>query len=202
MKAYALLISLAGLAACNPYNPDLGTAPYRCPDDSCPDGYNCTTTSDPAPNDKICIADGDVAPDSGGGQFQCLDDSGFGSNDTTAGAFVTPIVGTAGQMFSALAAICPEADKDHYAMSTSGTMTSLEAVVTWESGNPVNVALLGASGNTLKNGIPMGNNGFRACITNLPAGNYFAVAFAAATVKNNYRLALKVITAADCPPGS
>ncbi|MEO8705918.1 MAG: hypothetical protein ABI867_38155 [Kofleriaceae bacterium] len=203
MKAIVFVfISLsASLSACNAFDPNLGTAPYLCPEGDCPSGFTCTTTSDPAPKDKVCVAEGGLAPDSGSSGFQCLDDSGFGQNDTIGMAFVTPVNNTM-PMFSALAAICPEVDKDNYAMSFTAAMTSVEAIVTWESGNPVNVALLGASGNTLKNGVPMGDLGFRACVTNLPAGQYYASAFAAATVKNNYRIAIKTIAAADCPPGS
>jgi hypothetical protein len=190
------------LAACSPFDPDLGNAPYLCPDDTCPSGYECKTTTDPAPKDKVCVSEGGLAPDGGGGGFQCLDDSGFGQNDMITGAFATPVTSTGTMMFSALAAICPEVDKDNYSMSLTGSGTSVEAVVTWESGQPVNVSLLNTAGSTIKNGIPMGDNGFRACATNLPAGTYYASAFAGAAVKNNYRIAIKIIQAADCPPGS
>lgn len=186
------VLPFALLAACSSFDPDLGNAPYLCSDNVCPEGYTCTTTTDPAPRDKVCVSEGGLAPDAGTSGFQCLDDSTFGQNDTTAGAFQTPVA-SGNSMFSALAAICPELDKDHYAFNVVAANSNVQVITSWESGQPVNVSILNAGGTSIGNGTAMGNNAFRVCVPNLPVGTYYVSAFAASSIKNNYRVEIKIV---------
>lgn len=195
MKAY--LFTFLALGACSPFDPDLGAAPYLCsavsPD--CPEGYTCQTTGQAAPKDMACLPAGGMLPDGGTSGFQCLEDT-FGQNDTTAGAFPTPVAAS-NQMFAALTSICPEADKDTYSITVQSPL-SLRAKTTWESGQAVNIQLLGATGNPIGNGAPHGTNENCVCVNDLPQGMYFAQVSAAANVKNNYRVEIKVISTAEC----
>jgi hypothetical protein len=188
-----LPIALVG-AACSSFNPELGNAPYLCGDiePRCPTGYTCDD-SDPDPTRHVCVAPGGLIPDANNNTgFQCLDDSSFGQNDTTAGAFQTPVAANS-QMFSALAAICPELDKDHYAFNIVTQNSNVEVITSWESGMPVNVSILNSAGSSIGNGTPMGEMAFRVCVPNLPVGTYYVSAFAAASVKNNYRVEIKIV---------
>ena len=198
MKTLAFV--LLSLAACSPFDPDLGNAPYKCGDvePRCPEGYACDT-SDADPTRHVCVAPGGLTPDSGTAGFQCLDDSPFGMNDT----FMTPTpttIPTQGTMYSARAAICPELDKDHFAFSlTAASNTRVQ--VDWESGMPVNVSFLNAAGNSIGNGLIVNDKTFALCINALPQGNYFVSVFAASNVKNNYRLEIKTnVSEVECTP--
>jgi hypothetical protein len=121
------------------------------------------------------------------------DDGVFEPNDTVASAFPTS-VDTQGQMqtFAALA-ICPPTDKDHYRVTISSTK-SLEVIASWDSGPALNLSVLNAGGTSIANGTA-GANQTRACVPNLPAGQYFAAVFG--SMQNNYRLSIK--TLASCP---
>ena len=205
MKAITLILVTAGSAAvaanCSPFNPELGNAPYKCAlsEPRCPDGYTCMEGDPIDPNTHVCVSEGGLAPDAGSSGFQCLDDSGFGMNDTISGAFQTPVAGTMMSM-SVASSICPETDKDHYSVNVTVAGSNLEVITSWESGNPVNVSILNASGTSIGNGTPMGDKAFRKCIPNLPIATYYVSAFAASTVKNNYRLSIKIVDAAACTP--
>ncbi len=200
-----LISSLAALApavlavgACTPFDPDLGDAPYLCsaasPD--CPDGYTCQSTGEAAPRDMACLREGGSLPDGGTTGFQCLQDS-FGDNDTIMGAFQTPVA-QQNQMFAALTSLCPELDRDNYAVTIT-TPSTLLVTTSWESGSPVNVSILNAGGTSIGNGTQVGDtNAMCVCGNNLPNGTYYASVFAAATVQNNYRVEIKIGTTADC----
>jgi len=197
-------ILLAGVTACSPFSPDLGVAPYKCaaadPGPRCPTGYTCMEGDPADPTTHVCVADGETAPDGGGGGFQCLPDT-FGDNDTIMGAFQTPVAGQS-QMFAALTSLCPELDRDNYAISIS-TPSTVKVTTSWESGSPVNVSLLNSGGTSIGNGIAVdGMNAMCVCQNSLPAATYYASVFAASTVKNNYRVEIKIATTADCtaPP--
>jgi len=197
MKALSFLFSVLAVTACSPFDPDLGDAPYLCSVDSpsCPAGYTCSPTGQEAPRDMACLKAGGSLPDGGGG-FQCLDDS-FGDNDTIMGAFQTPVASQA-QMFAALTSLCPELDRDNYAVTIT-TASTLKVTTSWESGSPVNVSILNAGGTSIGNGIQVPDmNAMCVCQNNLPAGTYYASVFAAASVKNNYRVEIKIATTADC----
>ena len=110
----SLVSSLAALAACSPFDPDLGAAPYLCSagNPECPAGYTCQGTGEAAPRDMACLPMGGALPDGGGSGFECLEDT-FGANDAKEGAFVTPVAAQ-NMMFAALTSLCPAMDQDHY----------------------------------------------------------------------------------------
>jgi hypothetical protein len=197
-----LFALLSALAACSPFNPNLGPAPYKCgpldPGPRCPEGYTCMEGDPADPNTHVCV-NGDEIPDGGPSGFQCLEDT-FGENDTIQGAFQTPVAAQ-NQMFAALTSLCPEADKDNYAINITSTAT-IRVASSWESGMPVNVSILNAGGTSIGNGSPKGSNENCVCLKDLPMGTYYASVFAGASVKNNYRVEIKVISTAECtaPP--
>jgi hypothetical protein len=196
-------LAAASIASCTSYNPELGNAPYLCAmvEPFCPDGYFCETTTDPAPRDRVCVSAGGLAPDAGTSGFQCADDSpleGGTKNDTPQTAYQTPVDSQRMDLTLAGLAICPEGDKDFYAVTLSSPNKGVEVRVSWDSGQPVSMSITNASGTALVNGIPTTDKELRACAPNLPTGSYFASVFASGTTKNNYRLAINVV--ASCAP--
>lgn len=199
MKGFVFVSVIAGgaiaVANCSPYNPDLGSAPYKCgtSDPQCPDGYECVMP------DNVCVSNGQMPPDSGSSGFQCLDDSGFGMNDTIQGAFQTPVA-TTQMAFTLASSICPEGDKDTYKIDINTANANLEVIAFVDSGMVVSASILNAGGSSIGNGSPttvddMGTQkmGVRACVPNLPVGTYYAQAFASANLKNNYHLSIKIV---------
>jgi hypothetical protein len=196
-----LAFIILGLAACSPYSPDLGNAPYLCnPDDmSCPDGYKCMPTAEATPR-NVCVSGSGLEPDAMQMGFPCADDSsleGGARNDTPQTAYQTPVDTQRLDLTLAGLAICPEMDKDNYAVTVSastvaGGMNSIEVIVSWDSGQPLSMSILNTGGTSIGNGTSNGEKSIRACVPNMPAGTYFASVFAAGTTKNNYRLAVKL----------
>jgi hypothetical protein len=192
----ALFVSLSSLlAACNGYDPDLGGAPFLCgsQDPKCPDGYTC---QDDGTGRQVCIGGSGKIVDSGTSGFQCADDSileGASKNDTIPNAYATPVATQRNDISFAGLAICPEGDKDTYKIDLQ-TVSDLEVTTSWESGMPVSVSILGGGGATLVNGTSSGANTLKAFAANLAPGSgpYYAQAYAAATVKNNYKITIKV----------
>ncbi|MBS1122860.1 MAG: hypothetical protein H6Q90_5088 [Deltaproteobacteria bacterium] len=200
MKPVTLILVSAAItaaaASCSPFNPELDDAPYLCSvaEPACPEGYVCQMTGQTPPRDMVCLKPGGVLPDAGSNSgFQCNDDSSLGMNDTIAGAFQTPVAGQMQMVALAGLAICPEGDKDNYAINTTMLNQGIEVITSWESGMPVNVAILNASGTPIAAGMPMGDKAMRSCAPNLPIGTYFANASAQGSIKNNYRLSIKIV---------
>ena len=190
--AFAPLI----VSACSPYSPDLGNAPYKCGMGSpaCPDGYFCMG----AAPDGICVSKDGLQPDSGTSGFPCADDSsleGGTRNDTPQTAYQTPVDTQRQDLTLAGLAICPEGDKDNYAVNISAANKGLEVIVSWDSGQPISMSILNAGGTSIVNGTAMGDKALRACAPNLPVGTYYGSVFATGTTKNNYRLSIKVVAA-------
>lgn len=200
MRNLAFII-IGFAAACSPYNPDLGNAPYLCnPDDmSCPDGYECQATTEATPR-MVCVSGSGLAPDAMQMGFPCADDSsleGGTRNDTPQTAYQTPVDTQRLDLTLAGLAICPEMDKDNYAITVSSTTVAannnnIEVIVSWDSGQPLSMSILNTGGTSIGNGTMSGDKAIRACVPNMPAGTYFASVFAAGTTKNNYRLAVKL----------
>jgi hypothetical protein len=195
-----LVGAAALLAACSPYNPDLGNAPYLCAmaEPFCPEGYFCQTTTEPAPRDRICVSEGGLMPDSMQTGFPCANDSnleGGSRNDTPMTAYQTPVDTQRLDMTLADLALCPAGDKDHYAvtLSAANAMKAIEVIVSWDSGQPISMSLLNAGGTALVNGTANGEKSLRACAPNLPAATYHGAVFATGQTQNNYRLSIKVL---------
>ena len=189
-----LALALFAAAACSPFDPDLGNAPYKCGDvePRCPEGYACDS-SDPDPTRHVCVAPGGLTPDGGTSGFQCLDDSSIEPNDTFMMATETTLNGGAATMYRAGAALCPELDKDHWRFVVVTANTNVQLLVEWESGMPLSASILNAAGTSIGNASPMGDKAVRVCVPNLPAGSYFTSVFAASTVKNNFTMEITFV---------
>lgn len=195
MRSLSFLLLAAALAACNGYDPQLPGRAFACDtaEPRCPDGYSC---QDEGMGSMVCFSESGGVVDAPVSGFQCADDSALetpGRNDTTGTAFATPIASATRKSISfAGLAICPEGDKDTYQVNIITAMSNLEAVTEWPSGMPVSVSILGSGGATLNNGTSSGANMLRAYVANLPVGVYYVQAYAAANVKNNYKVTLTV----------
>ena len=194
MRSLGFLIISAALTACSSYNPDLGGAPFLCDtvEPRCPEGYSCM---DDGTNRMVCFSDSGGIVDAAPVGFQCADDSileGAGKNDTIQTAYATPVATQRKDISFAGLAICPEGDKDTYTVNITTANSNLEAVSTWESGMPISVSILGSGGATLNNGTSSGEKSLRAYVANLPVATYYVQTYAAANVKNNYKVTITV----------
>ncbi len=193
MRSLSFLFVSAALTACNAYNPDLGGAPFLCATDEprCPEGYSC---QDDGTSRMVCFSDSGGVVDAAPTGFQCADDSileGAGKNDTIQTAYATPVASQRKDISFAGLAICPEGDKDTY-MVTITTMSNIEGISTWESGMPVSVDILGSGGARLGSSASAGEKSQRAYVANVPPGSYYVQTYAAANVKNNYKVTITV----------
>ncbi len=182
------------LGACNAYDPDLGGTPFLCAmaEPKCPDGYECR---DDGTGRQVCFTTSGTITDAPVSGFQCADDSileGASKNDTVANAYATPVATQRPDISFAGLAICPEGDKDTYKIDITAANSNLEVITSWDSGMPISVSILNGSGASINNGTSNGEKSLRAYAANLPIGTYYAQAYAAANVKNNYKISLKV----------
>src|SRR5262245_17250126 len=125
MRFLALLCFLAGC----PYEPDLGVAPFLCgPVDQekrCPDGYDCVPQGGSGAEVCLIKTGGTIPPDAS--NTNCADDSPLEPNNQISNAWQTPVDTT--KMFPlAGLAICPNGDKDTYAVTIRVAMENLEMI--------------------------------------------------------------------------
>lgn len=194
MRAF-LFISL--IAACSPYDPDLGASPFLCgkEEPKCPDGYTCNGTA--------CVngsggGSGQVdAPKTSG--FQCDDDSateGPSKNDSTGTAWQTPVATNKTTFPLAGLAICPAGDKDNYSVTIVTEGQNLQADITYQDdGAPLQVIILNSSGSPISSSSPNGADMATTKVPNLPTGTYYvqvAVAPGTTLVENNYKITFTV----------
>lgn len=198
MRSLTFLFASAALAACSPYDPDLGGTPFLCGDTEpvCPDGYSC---QDDGSGKQVCVSNAGATVDGGGGGggFQCADDSlietsNGTSNDTIQSAYATPVAQQRKDISFAGLAICPEGDKDTFKIEITTASSNVELITSWDSGMPVSVSLLNGGGTSIANSTSSGATSQRAYAANLPVGTYYAQAFGSATAKNNYRIQITV----------
>lgn len=190
------LVGLLGLTACSPFSPDLGGSPYLCgdTDPQCPEGYAC---QDDGTGKLVCVSPNGPGVDAPPSGFQCADDSlletaNGATNDTIQTAYATPVAQSRQDISFAGLAICPEGDKDNYAINIVVANSNLEVITSWDSGQPVSVSILNGGGTSINNGTSSGEKSLRAYAANLPVGTYYAQAYAASNAKNNYRIAITV----------
>lgn len=193
LLSFALLTSLG--AACSPYSPDLGTAPFKCGDGSagpaCPDGYACVPNGSAA---SFCLVNGGALPDAGVGQ--CADDTNLEPNDSIATAYPTPVNGTTKSIAYAGLAICPAGDKDTYKLSTVAGQ-NIEAVIEFDpNAATLSAVILNSGGTMIASASPVsGMQGkIRAFVATAPAGAYYiqvsGPAAGAPLTTNNYKLTI------------
>jgi len=194
---FLTIASLAGsLAACSPYDPNLGPSPFLCgPADQnprCPDGYTCMMSG----SAEYCLAPmGTVPVDAS--STMCADDSSLEPNNSIQQAWVTPVAQTK-QMFTlAGLSICPMGDKDDYSITITTAMQNLEVIIEYDAnGADLQGSILNAGGQAIANASPVsGMQGMRRAYTpNLPVGTYYASVFGpmSGPQTNNYKLSINV----------
>jgi hypothetical protein len=195
MRSFIFLVATSALAACSPYDPDLGGIPYQCGDTEpkCPSGYSCQDDGNGRP---VCVSNSGVTPDAKiNGGFVCQDDgrleTDYGqNNDSIDHAYKLDLKNISLGPVS----ICPAGDKDTYEVNVAAASSTIQATVIWESGDVVNVALLNRGGSQIavSTSDPENAQLRRAVATNLPVGIYFVQVSAAPDVKNNYKLTVAV----------
>ena len=194
MKNVAVIVVALSFAACSPYSPDLGVAPFRCgdADPKCPDGYECQAQGSGA---SLCILPGGTAPDAAN---NCANDSALEPNDTIQTAYITGVADSKLTIPYAGLAICPAGDKDTYSIHITQSMQNLEVVVTYDpNGAALTGALLSSAGSTVLAMSPVtGMQGvIRAYAANLNVATFYAQVTGPASgtlLTNNYKMTITV----------
>lgn len=190
---------LAALAACSPYDPDLGNAPFFCgppdQDPRCPEGFTCVPGQG-SNTQEVCVSpNGQVPVD--GGNSNCADDRSLEPNDSTSTAWITPVDTTKTFPLSSLA-ICPAGDKDTYSVMMTTANQNLEMLVEYEaSGAELQGSILNSGGVPIANASPASGaqNTKRAYTPNLPTGIYYVQVVGpnqGSLTTNNYKLTITV----------
>src|SRR3954469_10767812 len=155
--------ALSAFAACSPYSPDLGAAPFTCGsgDPKCPDGYDCVPRG--SAQTMVCFKPGATEPDAGSGSNigQCADDSNLEPNNTVAQAYLIgtlPVINGVKTITLAGLSICPMGDKDTYAVNPTASNQTLAADIEFDPNQAIlQVNVISAStGQPIVQGSPNG----------------------------------------------
>lgn len=189
------------LAACNTFDPNLGSAPFRCGTEAprCPTDYTCVTYS---AADEVCEREGDnplVRADSGpqtpdARAFTCSNDSETEPNESLNDP--TLIIPRTDKASRLVLAICPSTDQDFFSfdIETKGTDVVVEIAYQANRGTLL-LDLLNSTGSSISAGIPVAGNAniVRAAVPNLPIGTYLAhIRSEGDGVENNYTLEIAI----------
>ena len=199
MRTLALLF--LALAACSPYSPELGAAPFLCGSSAplCPDGYACQSPQGGSASGSagdVCVKTGGVIP-ADANPTNCADDSSLEPNDTIQTAWVTPVDTRKNFPLSSLA-ICPAGDKDTYSMQITVQGENIEVLIDYDTaGAALQGSILGSGGTTVAQAMTVsGSPGhLRAYLANAPVGTYYAQVFGPASgsvTTNNYNLTVNI----------
>lgn len=198
----SLILSFGALAACNPYDPDLGNEPFECGNDEprCPEGYFCDERSD---MNQVCVKQQSDDIDASTGTFQCANDSSIEPNNDVQTAFVTPIPTMMSYSLVGLA-VCPTGDRDHYRFDINVNGLNFEATVSGVANRtPLSLNVLTSAGAPVASGAPVTGTPqvVRVEIPNrLAVGSYIVQVQSPDSTENNYDLMLKVCsTPLPCP---
>jgi hypothetical protein len=200
MSRLIFVLSLVAAAACNPYDPDLGSHPFKCSNDgTCPEGYTCEGDD---PETWVCETSEPADIDAPGSQFQCANDSSIEPNNDPGSAFITPL-GTSMMTYSLVGlAICPVGDRDHYRFSISATGQNFEAQVTGVADRPsLSLQVLNSAGAMVASGAPVPGSPQVVrieLINRLAAGQYTVLVQSPDNTENNYNLEMDICT--QVPP--
>lgn len=176
------LLLVAAIAGCNPYEPDLGAAPFLCgPEEPrCPEGYFCVPQTD---GREICS---DTAAD----EFDCAIDPNEPNDSVDAPTTLDPPSVTLDGL-----AVCGDGDLDLYALTVVDG-ASIEVLVTFQPDGAVLVAqVLDPDGEPIAGAALLEGTTIRALADGLPAGTYFIQVegpAAGAPTVNNYALTVNV----------
>jgi hypothetical protein len=192
-----LFFALASAAACSPYDPDLGQAPFLCgPADQnprCPDGYTCQMDGNGA---EYCLAPSGMVPVDAN-NLNCADDTNLEPNNDKEHAWQTPNPLPTPFKLAGLS-ICPSGDKDDYAINV-GAMQNLEIIIEFDpAGAALQGQILATNGTAISNASAVSGMAgmLRAYTPNLSVGVYYASVFGPADgaplTTNNYKLTINV----------
>jgi len=184
------LLLILALAACNPYDPQLGDRPFLCGSDEprCPDGY---VAVDLELDRCECRRGGTVAD---GGVYQCTTDPNE-PNETISSATETT-VGTNMQYMAPNAAICRVAGSDdvdvyHLMAPRAGTLITVDVAFFDDTRVPT-IDLLDSGGVSVARGMPSPEpRDIVATFTAPTPASYFAKVSAAQDV--NYSIRITII---------
>lgn len=202
MRALVLASSLGGLllAACSPFNPDLGSEPFKCGTSSpeCPEGYTCDRSDRP---EGVCRADDGSGADAGpdamstadAGPFSCADDSGIEPNENTGQATVTPVSSSSTEYSLVGLSICQSGDVDVFRFTIDESGKNISVAVTLHfprSQGDLVVEILNQQGVVIATGnYDATNRIVTANVPNAPAEAFYAqVRGVDASAQNNYNI--------------
>jgi hypothetical protein len=192
MRAFALVFLAA--AACSPYSPDLGAAPFLCGSAApeCPDGYTCATTG----SGGVCTKMGGSGIAVDGAPNNCQADAALEPNESITMAWQTPVDNRKNFPLSDLA-ICPAGDKDTYALAVTVVGENVEALIDFDtSGAALQGGILNSTGIMVASAMPItGSPGhIRAYLANASTGTYYVQVFGPAqgTQTNTYNLTINI----------
>jgi hypothetical protein len=201
---FALVVGAAALAACNPYDPQLGPRPFRCGAEApfCPIGYECVEYSSAQ---RVCErSSGAGQPDAGvdGSTFQCNDDSSIEPNDQITQAWISPIPDFASCTRLVGLAICPDTDKDHYRFGVAQNGKNMRTVLTAEGPvTSLELEVLNRTGSRIAGGVATSSSTLEVVVNNLPQDQYYIKVGSAedSGVRSNYALEIITCDQSGCP---
>jgi hypothetical protein len=192
------------IPGCNPYNPDLGSEPFRCGTDEprCPDGYFCDERSE---TEHVCVTDGTIIPDRpdamilppDASTFICNNDLALEPNNSITQPTITPIPELRDDYPIGNLAICPTTDVDIFRFRIDQTGKSIRVDLMFSAAKgSLLLDILNSSGVSIRSGTAVDGdpNLVRAVTDNVPADVYYARVQATPGVENNY--SLHIITTA------
>jgi hypothetical protein len=156
MRSFLFLAFAGSLAACSPYDPDLGESPFLCgpveQSERCPDGYTCQMATNGA---EYCLKMGGTVPVDGN-NLMCADDSSLEPNDMISQAFQTPVATQKMNLTFAGLAICPSGDKDNYSVTITQANQNLEVLIEYDAaaGADLQGSILNSGGTPIANASP------------------------------------------------
>jgi hypothetical protein len=193
MRHLAWILVAAAFAACNPYDPNLGTRPFKCgsSEPRCPDGYTCSGTGAGA----VCeIANAaDAHPGGDASHVMCGTDTMLEPNDDIPHALQTPVRNTQSDYALGKLAICPSTDIDMYGFNTTAVGQNVRVTLTYDpSQGQLNMTLLTRQGQPAGfDGTPTGNT-LVIATNRLSVDQWYVQVSAATGVENNYALDINV----------
>jgi hypothetical protein len=183
---------------CNPYNPDLGSEPFRCgtSDPRCPDGYECDERDE---IEHVCVLEGTIPedrpdamiPPPDASTFTCDNDQALEPNNAITMPTVTPIPDLRDDYPIGNLSICPTTDIDLFRFRIAETGKSIRVDMMFSAAKGgLLLDILNSSGVSIESGTAVDGdpNLVRAVVDNVPADVYYARVRATPGVENNYGL--------------
>jgi hypothetical protein len=142
----------AAIAACTPYDPNLGGTPFLCGPQSppCPAGFACEDQT----GQMVCANKNAGSGSGSSGGFPCADNGQLQPGPSITTAYQTPVASGRSSITYGPVGLCPGGIRQTYAVDIieNGVQT-LKATITYQAdGDPLNVLLLTSSGQTAATG--------------------------------------------------